>query len=511
MVLNVVVLALYVLVLAAIALWASRRISNVGDFFIAGRRVGPWVSAFAYGTTYFSAVMFVGYAGNLGWGFGMNTLWIVAGNAVVGSLLAWLVLARRTRTMTAHLDSITMPEFLAERYDCKALKPLSALVIFLFLLPYSASVYKGLGHLFEVNLGVDYIYVEIAMAAVTAVYLLFGGYLAITITDFFQGLVQLFGVVVMVALLVAPLGGLVGAFSQATMPGNAPALSAPWPPPEVGSAGAALVSGSFPGWLVLTSLVIITSLGVFGLPQMVQKFYSIKRVADIKPAMIISTVFAVIIAGGAYFSGALSHLHFAPEQIKAMDPDMIMPQLLADTTPPWFSALILVVVLAASMSTLSSLVLVASAAVSVDFLGLRVRGDGADPKGVMVLRVLCGIFIGLSVLIAGAKVTFIVNLMVISWGALAGCFMAPYVYGLFWRRATLPGVIAAMVVGLGTAVTLFLIWGAKGVPVAGAVAMVLPLIAMPVVSAVTRPPAEEHIARVFALDDGSPEESDSGS
>lgn len=510
MVLNVVVLVLYVLILAAIALWASRRIANVGDFFIAGRGVGPWVSAFAYGTTYFSAVMFVGYAGNLGWGFGMNTLWIVAGNAFVGSLLAWLLLAERTRTMTAHLDAITMPEFLSERYACKPLRPLSALVIFLFLLPYSASVYKGLGHLFEVNLGVDYIYVEIAMAAVTGVYLLFGGYLAITLTDFFQGLVQIFGVVVMVVLLVAPLGGLVGAYTQATAPGNAPALAAPWPPAEAASAGAALASGSFPGWMVLTSLVIITSLGVFGLPQMVQKFYSIKRVADIRPAMIISTVFAVIIAGGAYFSGALSHLHFTPEQIKAMDPDMIMPQLLADNTPQWFSALILVVVLAASMSTLSSLVLVASAAVSVDFLGLRVRGDGADPKGVVVLRVLCGIFIALSVVIAGAKVTFIVNLMVISWGALAGCFMAPYVYGLFWRRATLPGAVAAMVAGLGTAITLFLLWGAKGVPVAGAVAMLLPLIIMPVVSALTRPPDEAHVAHVFSYGDAVPTESDAG-
>ncbi len=505
MVLKIVVVGVYVVVLVAIAVWASRRISNVGDFFIAGRGVGPWVSAFAYGTTYFSAVMFVGYAGKLGWGFGMNTLWIVAGNAFVGSLLAWWLLAERTRRMTTHLDAITMPEFLAERYSFKPLKPISAVVIFLFLLPYSASVYKGLGHLFEVNLGVDYIYVEIAMAALTGLYLLFGGYLAITLTDFFQGLVQLFGVVTMVVLLVAPLGGLIGAFSQATAPGNAPALEAPWPPPDVASAGAALASGNFPGWMVLLSLTIITSIGVFGLPQMVQKFYSIKRIVDIRPAMIISTLFAIIIAGGAYFSGALSHLHFTGEQIKAMDPDMIMPRLLAETTPEWFSALILVVVLAASMSTLSSLVLVASAAVSVDFMGLRIRGEGADPKGVVVLRVLCGIFIALSVVIAGAKVTFIVNLMVISWGALAGCFMAPYIYGLFWRRATLAGAVASMAVGLGTAVTLFLVWGSGGVPVAGALAMLLPLLVMPVVSALTKAPDKEHVAHVFAHRDTTAE------
>ncbi len=501
MVLKLAVVGLYVFILVVIALWSSKRIANVSDFFIAGRQVGPWVSAFAYGTTYFSAVMFVGYAGKLGWGFGMNTMWIVAGNVLIGSLLAWLILARRTRSMTTRLDAITMPEFLAERYQAPPFRPLSAAVIFIFLLPYSASVYKGLGHLFAVNLGLDYLYVEIFMAVITGVYLLIGGYFAVTLTDFFQGIVQLFGVATMVALLVLPLGGLCRAMSLASGPANAPAISAPWPPATAASATQALASGSFPGWLILLSLVIITSLGVFGLPQMTQKFYSIKRLADIKPAMIISTCFSLIIAGGAYFSGALSHLYFTAQTVPA-DPDMIMPQLLYDQTPAWFSVLILLVVLAASMSTLASLVLVASAAVSVDMFGLRTRGSDADPRGVAILRALCGVFIAISVIIASYKVTFIVNLMVISWGALAGSFMAPYIYGLFWRRANIPGALAAMFTGLCTSVTLFIVWKAPGVPVAGALAMLLPLLVMPVVSGLTRPPDQQHVARVFAEEQG---------
>ncbi|MFP3904987.1 MAG: sodium:solute symporter family transporter, partial [Armatimonadota bacterium] len=364
MVTKLVVIAAYIIVLMFIAVWSSRRVFNVGDFFLADRGVGPWVSAFAYGTTYFSAVLFVGYAGKLGWGFGLNTMWIVAGNVLVGTIFAWLVLARQTRQMTSHLDAITMPEFLEARYNSAILRPISALVVFIFLLPYSASVYKGLGHLFEANLGIDYIYAELLMAFFTGLYLLMGGYLAITITDFFQGLLQIFGVVVMILLLVGGAGGMLAATTRlATI--ESPALAA---------------EGTFPGWLILLGLVVLTSVGPWGLPQMVQKFYSIKHTRDIKPAMIVSTFFSIIIAGGAYYCGALSQVYFTKETLPA-EPDMIIPELVALHTPDWFSALILVVVLAASMSTLASLVLVASGAISIDLLGLRARGDEASKKG----------------------------------------------------------------------------------------------------------------------------------
>ncbi|MFO7946529.1 MAG: sodium:solute symporter, partial [Armatimonadota bacterium] len=245
MITKLAVIAAYIIVLIFIAVWSSRRVFNVGDFFLADRGVGPWISAFAYGTTYFSAVVFVGYAGKLGWGFGLNTMWIVAGNVLVGTIFAWLVLARQTRQMTTHLDAITMPEFLEARYNSTILRPISALVVFIFLLPYSASVYKGLGHLFEANLGIDYIYAELLMAFFTGVYLLMGGYLAITITDFFQGLLQVTGVIIMVLLLAGGPGA--GGIFEATVTLSqidAPALGA---------------EAAFPGWLVLAGLVVLTS------------------------------------------------------------------------------------------------------------------------------------------------------------------------------------------------------------------------------------------------------------
>lgn len=495
---RIAVVLLFILINVVIGYWSSRRIKNVGDFFIAGRKVGPWVSAFAFGTTYFSAVLFIGYAGKLGWGYGMNVLWIAAGNVVVGSLLAWLILARRTRAMTARLDAITMPEFLGTRYAWPMFRSISAVIVFIFLVPYSASVYQGLAYLFEMNLGINYLYAVILMAFITGVYLLMGGYLAVTITDFFQGLVQICGVIIMLYLVSKPVGGIIAAVGQGTLPQNTPALFAP---------------GPIPGWMTLAALALITSLGVWGMPQMVQKFYSIKRPKDIQPAMIISTLFAALIAGGAYFTGGLSHLLLTPAQMNfdpKIEPDKIVPTMLALHTPEWFSVLILLIVLAASMSTLASLVLVSSAAVSVDLLGYRVKGEGADKKGVLVLRILCGIFVGLSVVLAAYKISFIVNMMAFSWGALAGFFMAPYIYGLFYKKATLAGAVAASFLGLAIAVLVPILWRfplptgglipiakSPAIPLASAAAMIIPLIVLPLVSSLTRKLPAEHVARVF--------------
>jgi len=508
MVARIVVVLLFILVNVVIGYWSSRRVRNVGDFFIGGRKIGPWVSAFAFGTTYFSAVLFIGYAGKLGWGFGMNTLWIAAGNVLVGALLAWLVLARRTRAMTARLDAITMPEFLHARYDWPAFRSISAVIIFIFLVPYSASVYQGLAYLFEQNLGVDYLTAVGMMALITGVYLLMGGYLAVTLTDFFQGLVQIVGVIIMIVLVSAPVGGVLSAIAQGTLPQNTPALTAP---------------GPIPGWLTLASLALITSLGVWGMPQMVQKFYSIKRQRDILPATIISTIFCTLIAGGAYFTGGMSHLLLAGQQLPfdaRLEPDKIVPFMLFTHMPPWVTVLILLIVLAASMSTLASLVLVSSAAISVDLLGYRVKGAAADPKGVTVLRVLCAIFVGVSVVLAAYKISFIVNMMAFSWGALAGFFIAPYIYGLFWKSATRAGAVVASFVGLAIAVGLPIFMRYPGpdgalipiakspiIPVASALAMLVPLVVLPLVSAMTRKLPEAHVAKVFAAEGDMEEDS----
>jgi SSS family solute:Na+ symporter len=486
------IVVVYVAAMLIIGYLCMRKTRTVSDFFLAGRNLGPWMSAFAYGTTYFSAVIFVGYAGRLGWGFGKYVLWIAAGNVLFGSYLAWRLFAAPTRRMTARLDALTMPEFLAARFGSRFLKTAGALIIFIFLVPYSASVYQGLSLLFETNLGISYGAAVAFMAVLTGVYLMMGGYLALALSDFVRGLVELVGVVVMVLFLVSLKGGFGSVMSSLSQSGTAPALE---------SSG-----GAFPGWLILASLVVVTSFGPWGLPQMVQKFYSIKSEADIRRAMIVASLFSFCIAFGAYFTGALSHLFYAPPDAAGAVPagmsplpanlDDLMPHFLTHYVPGWVSMVILLLVFSASMSSLSSLVLVSSSAIAVDlYAGLK---PNANKRTVMALmRLLCGVFIAISLYIALSKIDFIVNLMVLSWGALAGSFLAPYCYGLFWKRATRAGAVAGMLSGLLTMIIAATVWGKAGIPVAGALAMVVPVVVVPVVSLLTPAPDPKLIEKAF--------------
>jgi len=484
------VVVLYVLVMLGIGYWCMRRTKSVGDFFLGGRTLGPWMSAFAYGTTYFSAVLFIGYAGKLGWGFGIHTMWIVLGNTLIGTVLAWKVLAGRTRDMTVRLNAITMPEFLRARYGNTPLQVIAALVVFIFLVPYSASVLMGLSYLFEMTLHISYESALYFLTGLTAIYLVMGGYFAVAVSDFIRGIIEFAGVMIMVYLLAhrPEIGGFVQATNKLLAdPTAAPGLAA----------AKALGTGSWlavtaPGWLTLLSLVLITSFGPWSLPQMVQKFYSIRSRSDVTRALVIAGVFALFMAFGAYYSGALTHLYYGPKlPAELMSPkgpiwDKIMPHFITTSGLPGVLVMIIVLmVFSASMSSLSSLVLVSSSAIAIDVYGAFVDRH-ANPKRTMaLLRCLCAVFVGCSLYIALKRPVFIVNLMIMSWGSLAGVFLAPYVYGLFWKRTTLGGVYAGIAVGLVSAFTLFSTWGADGVPLAGAITMFLPLVVVPLVSLIT--------------------------
>ena len=464
-----------------------RRARTVNDFFLGGRTVGPWLSAFSFGTAYFSAVIFIGYAGKVGWGFGLSGLWIVLGNVLVGSMLAWLILARRTRSMTMRLNTMTMPEFLEARYQSRGLKVFSALVIFIFLVPYSASVYMGLSYLFNVVFHIPYLYAAIFMCGLTAMYLVMGGYRAVALIDVIQGTVMIFGVSMLLYFVIwsPQVGGLTEGIHR--LAAINPDLIAPVGPP---------------GWLPLAALVILTSLGTWGLPQMVQKFYAIRSEAAIKPAMVVATLFSLVITFGAYFTGALTHLFFnqLPNDpvTGTPTPDLLMPMLVDTVLPELGAAIILLLVLSASMSTLASLVLVSSSAISIDLLK-TVSPGMAQLHGVTMMRLMCLLFIGLSLILALAKPAIILSLMAISWGTVAGVFLAPYLYGLFWRGATRHGAWVSAITGLTVSVGLSLYFklDATYIPMAGSLAMLLPLVVLPLVSSFTRPLPAEHVVKVF--------------
>ncbi|WP_438314131.1 sodium:solute symporter family protein [Candidatus Caldatribacterium sp. SIUC1] len=463
------VLVLYVVGMLGLGYFASRRTKSLGDFFLAGRNLGPWISAFAYGTTYFSAVLFIGYAGRIGWGFGLSSLWIVVGNTIVGSFLAWLALARRTRRLTERLNAMTMPEFLKARYGSELLRVLAALIIFFFLVPYSASVYMGLSYLFDAVLGIPYQYALLFMAVLTGVYLLMGGYLAVSLTDAVQGMIMLFGSLFLVGSLLArpEVGGLSQAIARLSQVN--PRLASPVGPP---------------GFWPLFGLVVLTSLGPWGLPQMVQKFYAIRSEKMVTTATVVVTVFAFVCTFAAYFSGSLTHLFFKePPLVNGKpEPDLLMPHLIATTMPPSFALIFLLLVFSASMSTLSSLVLVSSSAVVIDLLPPATR-----PRSLFFMRVLCAVFVAFSLFLALSKISFIVNLMSISWGTVAGSFLAPYLYGLYWRGGNRWGALASMLSGLSVGLLGAILFGFRSsvLPLLGSFAMLIPLGVFPVVSLVT--------------------------
>jgi SSS family solute:Na+ symporter len=463
----------FLVLMVSVGVWGMKKTSTMNDFFLGGRTLGPWISAFAYGTTYFSAVIFIGFAGNQGWNFGLKALLIGVGNALFGALLAWLVLGKRTRRMSQKLNVMTMPEFLEARYGSNHLKMVAAVLIFVFMLPYSASVFKGLGHLFESTFGISYDFALIVLVGITGLYLILGGYFAVTMTDFIQGFIMLVGAIAMLAVLVFKAGGPVEAVTAVAKNYNEHI------PPA-----------NRPSWLVVGSLIFMTSFGTWGLPQMVQKFYAVKDEKVIGKAAIITTLFALVIGITAYGTGALSHVFFNLDTIPRLangkvNYDLIIPTLLTAHLPEALLALIMLLVLSASMSTLSSLILVSSSAITIDLYKGYLHPDVSEKQSLLMIRVLSGVFIVCSYVISRMQVGFIVTLMSLSWGVLSGSFMAPYILGLFSKRITKAGAYAGFFTGAGTAITLFFVLGPSMSPLASSIAMIVPFAVVPLVSLVT--------------------------
>jgi len=479
MTVKILMLIVFFGVMIGVGIYSRKSTTSVDGFVLGGRSVGPWLTAFAYGTSYFSAVVFVGYAGQFGWKYGLASTWIGIGNAIIGSLLAWVILGRRTRVMSQHLQSKTMPDFFGERFKSKSLKITASIISFVFLVPYTASVYNGLSRLFGMAFYIPYTYCVLMMAVITGVYVILGGYMATAINDFIQGIIMLFGIVVVILSVLNGQGGFIEAIkTMAEIPSDVPLT--------LGQQGA-FTSFFGPDPLNLLGVVILTSLGTWGLPQMVHKFYAIKDEKAVQTGTIISTLFAVVISGGCYFLGGFSRLFDNPEiynEAGAVVYDSIIPFMLSKL-PDILIGIVVVLVLSTSMSTLSSLVLTSSSTLTLDFLKDNIIKKMDEKKQVWIMQVLIIFFIVLSVVIALDPPTFIAQLMGISWGALAGAFLAPFLYGLYWKGVTKAAVWASFIGGVG--ITLAnMIHPFFNSPInAGAAAMIAGLIIVPVVSLIT--------------------------
>lgn len=489
-----------------IALYTRKKSKSVNDFVLAGKKgLNGWMSAFSYGTTYFSAVIFIGYAGKFGWNFGLSSIWIGIGNALLGGFLAWLIMAKRTKNMTQRLSAKTMPEFFEKRYGSLFLKIISAIVIFLFLIPYAASVYNGLGNLFGALFNVDGWIVTICLAGLTALYLIFGGYFATSLSDFVQGIIMLVGVVAMLVFFM--ISDEVGGFDVFSRLEN-------------------IDKGLFVGYgnngflksplISLVSLVLLTSIGVYGLPQTVHKYYTVRDKKAVTQGMIVSTIFAFIVGVTAYFVGSFGHLFL--NELPQGGTDNIIPEMLMKVIPSGFKGLIAVLVLSASMSTLASVALSASSVLSIDLYKGVVNKKASDKKTTLLLRVSCFIFVLISVVIAllnnKYNIAAIAYLMGLSWGTLSGCFFGPFVLGLYNKKLTKSAAITSIISGLVLTAVLIVVFGGVSIgfssgvgaiikegvtysPLIGVICMAFSIIITVAVSAFTQKPDEKIIDEAF--------------
>lgn len=492
---TIIALCVYAIMMALIGCISYGKSKTIDTFLIGGRNIGAWATAFAYGTTYFSAVVFVGYAGQHGWNIGVGAIWIGIGNAVLGCLLSWLFFANRTRKMTRKLDSRTMPEYFEKRYNSKAMKICAAIIIFVFLVPYSAAVYKGLGSLFgAVFPGVETWVWMLIIAGLTAIYLVAGGYIASSYTDFIQGIIMIGGVICLVVAVLShdSVGGISGLFENL---GNFESLPGD-PNPVTGSQLTSIFGGSAFKFLCVN--IMLTSFGTWGLPQMIGKFYAIKDTAAIKRGTIISTIFCLVIGCGAYLIGSTSRLILGgqlPEGgIDSVIPTLLMKVLGGGTLGIILLAVIMVLLLSASMSTLEAVVLTSASAVSVDLIPAVKKKPMKASSQMILTRLLCLAFVICSFVFATQNIPIIVSLMSFSWGVVSGCFIGPYIWGLFSKKITKIGAFAGMLSGLvtvGGATLYFTLTesfkvAASKSPEMGVAAMAISLIVVPIVSFLTK-------------------------
>ena len=494
MAIKIILLIIFFAVMIGIGIYSRKSATDVNGFVLGGRNVGPYLTAFAFGTSYFSSVVFVGYAGQFGWKYGLSATWIGLGNAFIGSLLAWLVLGRRTRVMTQKLDAKTMPEFFGKRFDSNALRVVGSVIAFIFLVPYTASVYNGLSRLFGMAFAIDYKVCIVIMALLTGVYVIVGGYMATAWNDFIQGIIMLIGICAVIGAVLSGQGGFLNAVKELA------GINADDVAVEALKGAPGLFAGFYgPDPVNLLGVVILTSLGTWGLPQMVHKFYTIKNEKAVKTGTIVSTFFAIIISGGCYFLGGFGRLFDRPEIYNAdgsVAYDSIVPLMLS-TLPDILIGIVVVLVFSASMSTLSSLVLTSSSTLTLDVLKPVFIKDMSAKMQLIILRVLVAAFIVLSVVLAFNPPTFIAQLMGISWGALAGAFLAPFMYGLYSKKITRAAVWVSYIAGVGITVLNMFLKFIKSPINAGAFTMLAGLILVPLVSLVTPKLKEDFVDRIF--------------
>ena len=468
---KVMVISLYALMIIVIGYLGMRKTHSFSDFFLGGGNIGPWMTAFSYGTAYFSAVVFIGFAGKVGWGFGYSGMWIGVFNGLIGVLGVWWLLGWKIKQVSIRYKIHTMSEFLEKRYNMPFLKLFAAITIFVFLIPYSAAVFIGLSYLFTSSFpGVEYWHAVLFIGFFTTIYIVMGGYKSMAMIDTIFGIIMTAGVVILLIFTIREGNG-ISNISETLRNINPQLTQAVGPP----------------GWWPLFSLIVLTSLAPFAMPQLVQKFYAIKDKKSIRLGMFASTFFAFLIGIIAYFVGSTARVFLTPESTPdaflesgAPNVDALMPELLSNVIPESLAVVILLLILSASMSTLAALVLISSSSLTKDFYAGFINKNVSDKNLIRLMRYSSVFFVLISMIIAFLKPDTIVAILGVSWGAIGSAFLGPFIWGLFWKKATKAGAVSSAFSGLTVCLVLYI----QGMPSpqAGTIGMGVSLLVNPLVS-----------------------------
>ncbi|MCK4328518.1 sodium/proline symporter [candidate division WOR-3 bacterium] len=469
----IAVLIIYLVVLILIGFFAKRGTRTVEDFYIGGRNIGPWVTAISFIAAYFSSVVIIG-GGGFGYKFGMSTVWVGAANVLVGCTLAWIILGERVRLFTKRLSAVTVPDFFGERFRSKKVRLFSAIIILIFMIVYNVSILKGMGHIFEVLMDIPYFWGLLISGIIIVFYVAIGGYLAVVWSGLIQGIVMIFGVALLTVMTLKEVGGFTAVHDK---------LMAMDP-------GLVYTPGLW-GWAGLISFCLIVSFGVWGMPQLIIRFYSIKSTKVLKIGTVVATI------GGCmailpYFNGACARALYP----MLSSPDLAIPTLSKNVLSPLGSAILLAGVVAAGMSTFASILIIIASSVVRDIyekgLGRKLIQSEALKKGRLWSAVI-GI---ISLIVAIKPPALVLVLCAFAWAVIASTTLWPMLVGIYWKGATKTGVITSMAVGCITAI----LWIAIGNPfgIHGFIpGLSIGLILILIVSKFTHKLPDEHIKRVW--------------
>ncbi len=423
----------YLIMMLAIGVIAYKRTSNSSDYFLGGRSLGPWPAALSAGASDMSGWLLLGLPG-YAYAAGFEAFWL-AGGLLIGTWANWLISAKRLRTYSITTESLTLPEFLARRFNdnSKLIQTISAFFILLFFLFYTSSGLVAGGKLFETVFGLDYTTAVIIGTVCVVSYTLFGGFLAVSWTDLVQGLLM------SAALLIVPIAAMNGGLGQLSSDLHTinPELLTLWNDAK-GEPLSAIAIISLAAW----------GLGYFGQPHILARFKATRSNKDLTTARRIAVVWSALSMVGAMLVGLVGLIYVTNSGSPALDDGEKIFMLLVNAMfHPVIAGILLAAILAAIMSTADSQLLVSSSALAEDFYKQLLKKDATSEEIVRVGRIAVVLISLVALFLAMTPDSSVLGLVSYAWAGFGAAFGPAIVLSLYWARMNRNGALAGIVVG----------------------------------------------------------------